>query len=58
MLQYVYLGQEREIAVPARPLGRRTSKGPFPQHPVDLHLGADVQHVCVGLLHGAPGGGE
>jgi hypothetical protein len=37
---------------PPGPLGRWPPKGPFPQHPVELHFGADVQRVRVRLLQG------
>lgn len=42
----------REGHSPPGPLGRRPPEGPLPQHPVELHFGADVQRVRVGLLQG------
>lgn len=37
---------------PPGPLGRRSPERPLPQNPVELHFGADVQRVRVGLLQG------
>lgn len=37
---------------PPGPLGGRSPKRPLPQNPVELHFGADVQCVRVGLLQG------
>lgn len=37
---------------PPGPLGRRPPEGPLPQHTVELHFGADVQRLRVGLFQG------
>lgn len=37
---------------PSGPLGRRSPERPLPQNPVELHFGADVQRVRVGMLQG------
>jgi hypothetical protein len=37
---------------PPGPLGRGSPERPFPQNPVELHFGADVQRVRVRLLQG------
>lgn len=46
------VSRDRGTHLPPGPLGRRSPERPLPQNPVELHFGADVQRVRVGLLQG------